>query len=674
MRAAAALGTILGLSLGLAHGATARADDAARAAADGAPSPTGTEQAAAPSGTALEGTPSPAGGELEAGAALRAYHAALAARRLDASEPLSVPVLGERLAAAQAQLALGRRAEAIGALAALAESPRFRPFAALDEGRAVVFTLGDALGRVGAHGVARAYLRRIVAAPPADEWTRRAVASLVDFALASAEPEPFLAELSALPAGPGAWSGDLAYLTGVVHERAGRNSDALAAYAAVPAAHRFWAQATYRSGLLHVEARRFAEGEAKFCSIAAPRETPRLAPLYGGNEFFMVRDLARLALGRVAHERYRFDDARYYYHLVPADSEHLPEALYEAATARYEAKDYATARDLLDELRRLEREHGYADEAWILDAYVDLAQCQFARADAKLIEFARRYEPVLDGARRLRAEPAALEGLLGEAASGDLAAVGLAPEVAAVLATTVRMDPEYRAAARRRRDLEHELGALATTRAALAELAVRAAPSGATAPRAAAPLADSSDERRARLAEQLSAARAKLHAAAVRRGADAPEVVALRRELDVAGAELAALTSGSAESAQGGAASDALAPLLASDTSLAGELDASGRALRSELALRERAVAAAALERLERRLVRLVRRARAGRIETVLGRKHSLEVEVEALSQGFLPPGAVDSLDAARYLADDEEYWPADGEDWEDEYTGGEGL
>jgi tetratricopeptide (TPR) repeat protein len=65
---------------------------------------------------------------------------------------------------------------------------------------------------------------------------------------------------------------------------------------------------------------------------------------FGSNAFFEIRDLSRLALGRVAHEQYRFDDARYYYHLVPGDSERLPEALYESATSRYESKDYAGAR------------------------------------------------------------------------------------------------------------------------------------------------------------------------------------------------------------------------------------------------------------------------------------------------------------------------------------------
>jgi len=81
-----------------------------------------------------------------------------------------------------------------------------------------------------------------------------------------------------------------------------------------------------------------------------------------------------------------------------------------------------------------------------------------------------------------------------------------------------------------------------------------------------------------------------------------------------------------------------------------------------------------ALVRLDRRLSRLLRRARLGRIETVLGEKRSLEVEIEALSQGLLPQTVVDSLRAERWLGNDEEYWPFDGEDWEDEYVGGEGL
>jgi hypothetical protein len=96
--------------------------------------------------------------------------------------------------------------------------------------------------------------------------------------------------------------------------------------------------------------------------------------------------------------------------------------------------------------------------------------------------------------------------------------------------------------------------------------------------------------------------------------------------------------------------------------------------LRETIEAEQLALARDSFVRLDHRLTRLLRRARLGRVETVLGKKRSLEIEIEALSQGLLPQTIVDSLDAARYLGDDEEYWPFEGEDWEDEYVGGEGL
>ena len=56
----------------------------------------------------------------------------------------------------------------------------------------------------------------------------------------------------------------------------------------------------------------------------------------------------------------------------------------------------------------------------------------------------------------------------------------------------------------------------------------------------------------------------------------------------------------------------------------------------------------------------------------MLGRKRALEVEIEAMSEGFLPDGAIDSMDAARFLTDQEEYWPFQGDDWPDEFVGSE--
>ena len=93
---------------------------------------------------------------------------------------------------------------------------------------------------------------------------------------------------------------------------------------------------------------------------------------------------------------------------------------------------------------------------------------------------------------------------------------------------------------------------------------------------------------------------------------------------------------------------------------------------RADLLKTENALAKDALVRADKRISRLLRRARLGRIESVLGKKRALEVEIEAIRGGFLPQDAVDSLEPARFLQDNEEYWPFEGDDWPDEFVGGE--
>src|SRR5688572_15438133 len=188
------------------------------------------------------------------GFALEGYRAALADKRLDAAGPLGSEQLAEVIALAEEHLAVGRRDEAIALLASVIEGGRFEPLASLDEGRAAIYLLGDALGRAGAYDMARSYLARLIQSPKADSWYRRAVARLVDLGLEGGDPTPFVAALSALPSAlPPALAGDVAYLRGVLEERARRARDALLAYRQVAEQSRFWAQATYRAGLLEVE-------------------------------------------------------------------------------------------------------------------------------------------------------------------------------------------------------------------------------------------------------------------------------------------------------------------------------------------------------------------------------------------------------------------------------------
>jgi hypothetical protein len=508
-------------------------------------------------------------------------------------------------------------------------------------------------------------------------WAHRATRRLVEIGLETERWEEALGDLAPVP--PTAREetrGEVLYLTGRAREAASDPDGASTAYAQVKPSSRFWSQATYLRGLIAVEHARWKEGEDLFCKVADPKRQDRTAPVFADERFFAVRDLARLALGRVAHEAGRFDDARYYYYLVPRDSDRLAEALYEAATTRYEKKDYQGARELLDELKALQIHHRYEDEAWILDAYIDLAQCHFPEADRKLVQFLARYEPVRDAARRVAKDDLLTAALLraaqsgSDAASTDVGGVGVTPEVMRAIAALVRLDPAYGRAAHRRAIADHEAngvrlaqGVLGDTLRSLATNGgVRPAVDESEDPAERAPLVRAAIEGVKRQIAEAEAARA------------APEQLApMKEDVKKLEARLAQANGQQAVADTGAAAAGTDLPdLLRADQGRASALFAQLDAARRELSATEANIARDTMRRLDLRLSRLLRRARLGRIESVLGRKRALEVEIEAINAGVLPADAVDSLDAARYLKDNEEYWPFEGDDWPDEFVGGE--
>lgn len=611
---------------------------------------------------------------------MKAYQQALEKRRLAATAPLSRQRLREELGPIEEKIADGRRDEAIGDLVYLVESPRFKPFESSEEGRAALFLLGDSLGRGGAYEPARGYLLRLLTGDSKDTYFRRSARSLVELGLESGQYDVFLGDLKKVPSSaPEELRGDIAYLEGRAAEKKKQQVQALAAFAKVTPRSRFWAQATYMSGMIEVERRQFKRGENLFCKVADPKLTPKKAPLFGGSDFFRVRDLARLGLGRIAHEKYRFGDSRYYYYLVPKDSDHLPEALYESATGRYEAKDYDGARELMDELRSLKVNHPYEDEAWVLDAYIDLASCKFFRADAKLQVFLSKYDPVRDAARKISADDTAVKRLVESVREGsDPAAAGLGvkQDVARTLGALLRLDAEYGVVSRRLAQMDIQLSGLRGAMGELDESARRLATPKGTKPQAVGGLGDSIPDKVDRIDAQLAEVRRLIREAERQKGAGG--VTELQKQLEALEIRARAARTGagnlSSSSAAKGTTDADLSGVIQKDRDRAVQMYSDASRVREKVEREQVAMARDALKRLDKRLSRLLRRARLGRIETVLGKKRSLEVEIEALSQGLLPQTVVDSLKAERYLGDDEEYWPFDGEDWEDEYVGGEGL
>lgn len=640
----------------------------------GAPATTPTDSAAT---TAASSTEPQTHGEK-----MRDYHTALANRRLGSQNDFGLDEVSARVADAEEKMRLGRFDEAASLMMELVEHPRFAAYEENEAGRAAVFVLGDALASSGAYEPARGYLRRLLHTKGAWDnratYSRRAVRRLVEIAIETEHYQAGMDDLKDVPAtAPEETRGEVQYLNGRAHEAAGDPDGAMAAYAAVTERSRFWAQATYLHGLILVEKGRYKEGENLFCKIADPTRSAKTTPVFADERFFAVRDMARLALGRIAHEQYRFDDSRYYYYLVPRDSERLAEALYEAATSRYEKKDYEGARELLDELKALNVHHRYEDEAWILDSYVDLARCKFPEADKKLVEFIRRYEPVRNTARRIANDPAGMEALVSAARTGsdagaaEIGGASADPESMRAIAALIRLDPAYGAVARERGVLEQEASGLRFATKQLDGMQKSLATNGGVL--AAIDETETPAEKRADAKEQIEGLKHQIE--------DLESANAPRAQVDPLKEQLHAIEdrmvepSSSAIAAQGGAAGGKDLPdLLRADSQQASELGVQVEDARRSLDQAETVLARDALRRVDLRLSRLLRRARLGRIESVLGRKRALEVEIEAINNGYLPQSAIDSLDAARYLSDREEYWPFEGDDWPDEFVGGEGL
>lgn len=606
----------------------------------------------------------------------QAYQGALAAAKLGGANagPWTPEEVREKVAEGQEALAAGRIGDVIASMTAIVESPRFSLVLREPEGRAAYRLLGEAYVASGVHALARNYLRKAAVGPPKEATSRAAARRLTDLALEDEAYEQGISDLAPIvKANSGAQElrGELDYLVGRLAESQGDVDGAMKAYAAIVPLSRFWSSATYRRGLLEVNAGRMNEAEKLFCQVADPKRQDSSAPVFADERFFAVRDLARLALGRVAHEGGRYDDARYYYYLVPQDSKRLAESLYESATTRYEAQDYDGAREQLDELATLGEGHVYDDESRVLDAYVDIAQCKFENAGKKLDAFLASYVPVRDRVHALATGPdVEIRAFLERGDTADSKSM----EVDARIWRRLEGDPALLVILRARRRLAAQLAGLGTAQKDLEGLAAVVAPSAGTATKPAidvGKLGPTSDEKALDARAGLDAIRKELTALQAA-GAPKAEIDKLRAQLDVLSEKVgAAEGSALAVTDEGaGIAGSGLPALIGKDSKHAKTLAAQAQIVLAELDTAAIKLARDALLRFDKRAGRLVARARLAKIDVVLGRKKGLEAEVDAIRQGVLPKSALDSLDAARYLEDGEEYWPFEGDEWLDEVIG----
>ncbi len=619
---------------------------------------------------------------------LATYYAALADRRLVSAETGSIEQLRTMVAAGE-ELALDENYDAAAlVLYEATESPRFSDFESTEEFRNAQFILAGSLSELGAYRSAFRVLERVLGHGVEDPYFGPAYRRAVDVALAGGELPSCLASLEGIgEAGlPPDALNELRYLRGRVLYDANEDEDADAAFAEVSRRSRFYANAQYLRGVIATRRGALHDAETLFCSIATTSDTDRFT-FYVDRRYFEIRDLTWLALGRVAHEGQRAEDAFYYYFQIPADSDRVAEALFEASWAMYEGHDAETATDLLDQLETRFPGSPFVLEATLLRGYVHLDRCEFEEADRLFVRFAEVFEPLRDEVSRILASPSRRERVFEELLALEVApvapppaegAVVQAPDMRSVLLGLLRVDPAFFRLYQDVRTLDAEGARAARVADQLGAIQVRL--NGVDAPEEAVAAVDSEPDQVDALTHDIEDARASLRALTEQldsmrgAGASADRIAPIETTLEALGDRIRTLEEGlrqaQAQMAAGAASQvgTEIESMLQHDRSVTSRFPARVADLRDRMVGAANAAAVHALEELRDRLGQSLRRARIGRIDAVMGSKRRIEIQIESLAAGHFPAELMDPLRIQGLLRDDEEYWPFEGEYWRDEY------
>ena len=622
------------------------------------------------------------------GRRLTSYLEKLQSKRRVSTETVTLEYLKRTIQKGQHLFLESRYDESVLKLFEVVESPSFADFSDEPEFRGAEFILARSLIKLGAIRSAATYLERVLARGVEDAYFGPAYRAYIDAALSSGRLRVYIERLEQIAGDdlPEDAENELRYLRGRMSYDKRDFKMAEQHLSAITKTSRFYANAQYLRGTISVHQGNLKTAENRFCSVATNGKNERYTFHIDGR-FFEVKDLAALALGRVAHEQRRTDDAFYYYFQVPNDSDRVAEALYEAAFTMYEGADHDTAVDLLDQLEVHHPESVYVDEANILRGYVELGRCEFEKASQLFKKFSQRFTPVLREVDAILADRGLQQSLyetllIEREAQEELNRLGEAAQSPqSLLLAMLQMDPAFYEHHVRIRMLDAE-----AARAGRLDADVQALRSiilGEERPAPSLPREQAVD--RAKKVAGLRSARALLTDLSSqlrllrRNGVNVRTVRELESERRALGKRIdsleeALLTSetatdvvddGTQEGSQVGAD---LPALLEADAAAAESMPARIQAVRATLVKAANDAAVRSLRVLRKRLAKGLRRAQIGRIDAVMGSKGRIEIQIESLAAGRFPPELYSPLRVQGLIEESQEYWPFDGEVWQDEF------
>jgi TolA-binding protein len=625
------------------------------------------------------------------------YFSELEAMKLIDAESGTLESLRKELAIAEGILRDGAYTNAAVALYAIVKSPRYAAFTEFVEYQNAEYDLVVALERSKSYGAALEMVDKVLERGPSAAYWGPAHRRAVDIAIETRDHAGVLARIESLKFSepiPPAAAGERAYLKGRAAYDAGKLADAEGWLEQISRKSRLYSSAVYLRGVIKARRGDYRASAEAMCEVAGTEDNDQLTFVVD-DRYFTVKDLARLGLGRLAHERSEYDDAYYHYFQIPEDSVYLPDALFEAAWSMYQKRELATARDLVKEFLQAFPTSPLWPEASLLAGYVELADCEFDASQKWYDRLVEKLQPIVIEMDRLRRDPDARRLLFEKAltryrevkATGELAGVkpgsAKADTVMDQIQALVRLDPKFlrlNDAVTGANELANSASQVTRQWQNLArqvkETRVGAVSGTATLEQEQLDDANALVENLRRLEKQVGEqygeiARAKreklLPEADAKKELDRLDALATKIEIALANALTAADTAAEAAATS---SNTGIRPLIQADIAEARRLDKAAHTLAAKLTDEGEKLAQASLDKLYDDTRKVLDKAKLGKIDAIIGQKRKLDIEVQDLAAGRLPEELIGRLWNASMIGDDEEYWPFEGVYWSDEYSG----
>ncbi|MGE0399717.1 MAG: hypothetical protein AB7T06_23585 [Kofleriaceae bacterium] len=628
---------------------------------------------------------------------LAKYFEALEATKLVDVESGNLDTLKRELAIAEDMLRNGTFVNAAVALYAIVKSPRYAAFTDFPEFQNAEYDLAVALARSGSYGAALDTIEQILARGPGAPYWGPAHRRAVDIALETRDHAGVLARIESVKTSetiPVSAAGERSYLRGRAAYDAGKLADAEGELVMISKKSRLYSSAIYLRGVIKARRGEYELSAEAMCEVAATPDDDKFSFVVD-ERYFTIKDLARLGLGRIAHENSEYDDAYYHYFQIPDDSVYLPDALFEASWSMYQKRELATARDLVKEFLDTFPSSPNWPEASLLAGYVELADCKFTDSQKWYDALVAKLQPIVDEMDKARRDPSLRKQLFSRALTRyrEVKYTGL--EAGKRVGTQKPMTPTDQVLALLRLDpkfirlndaivgmTELSNNAPAVVRQwqnlgkQVAEKKVVAVSTGASLEQEQLADANALVEDLRRLQTRIAESQNEL--LRQKREGNIPADIAAeeQKRLDglaeknkkaLASAIAAADTAAAAVTSE---ASPGIRPLIEADLGEARRLDKATHALREKLEQAGDKLAQAAIERLYNDTRKVLDKAKLGKIDAIIGQKRKLDIEVQDLAAGRFPEELIGKLWNASMIGDDEEYWPWQGEYWADEYKG----